>query len=184
MVLIWPRISLNPRTSQSLNSTQDTGSTATREPGYSRKSAHAGSQAGISPRDIATSLATRTDPAPRAQAGTRPAPRGPDSRMALRAGSNPASPWRCSQNGLPRSPGHRPPRPRRRRTRRTWRPPSWARLRLLTLDPFLGCPAHPVAKRSLPHLSPPRDVASNTDHLLCSNSRLLVSWLLNWVEPG
>lgn len=31
LALIWPRISLNPRTSQSFNSTQDSGSTATRQ---------------------------------------------------------------------------------------------------------------------------------------------------------
>lgn len=46
-----------------------------------------------------------------------------------------ASPWRCSQSGLPQGPQPGPARPRRKRTRRTWRPPSWAYLRLLTLDP-------------------------------------------------
>lgn len=53
----------------------------------------------------------------------------------LLAGSAPASPWSCLQIGLLRQSGPGLPRPRRRRTRRTWRPPSWARLRLLTLDP-------------------------------------------------
>lgn len=53
----------------------------------------------------------------------------------LLAGSAPASPWSYLQIGLLRQSGPGLPRPRRRRTRRTWRPPSWARLRLLTLDP-------------------------------------------------
>lgn len=55
-----------------------------------------------------------------------------------------ASPWRCSRSVLPRLPGLGPPRPRRRRTRRTWRPPSWAYLRLLTLDPASTREAPPL----------------------------------------
>lgn len=63
------------------------------------------------------------------------------------AGSAPASPWSCSQIGLLRQSGPGLPRPRRRRTRRTWRPPSWARLRLLTLNP--------APTREAPPLLPP-----------------------------